>query len=110
MHGLELLKYNLSHFPQFIKAVLRRTKERAVGWIEYRDLNQNLVWIAIACALVYLLLLFVPTPLAQTTHTWLLHTSLVLSLVSFGFAVFLRIMRIIRLLYVTLKYIFTGRG
>ena len=110
MHGLELIKYNLSHFPEFVKALLRRTKEKAVGWIEWRDLNQNCIWIAIICAIIYLFLLFVPTPLSGGMRAWALQVSFMLSLGFCGFAVFLRVMRIIRQLYITLRYIFTGRG
>lgn len=109
MHGMELIKYNLSHFPEFVKTLLRRTKEKAVGWIEWKDLNQNCIWLAITCALIYLFLLFVPTPLSGGMRAWISRASFMLSLGFCGFAVFLRVMRIIRHLYITLRYIFTGR-
>lgn len=110
MSTRELLVYQLKHFPRYIRGVLRRTKERAVGWIEDNYLNKNLFFIGIVFAVVYQLPLLLPVPISAETKMRVMNTAGVMAVAFCGFALFLRIMRIVRHLWLTVKYIFTGRG
>lgn len=110
MHGMELIKYNLSHFPQFVKGLLRRTKERAVGWAEDISINRTLLMIALLCLFGCLQLFLLPLPLSASTNQSLTTLFTVLGFASLLFAIFLRVLRIVRHIYLTVKYIFTGRG
>lgn len=110
MSRRELLAYQIKHFPQYARGVLRRTKEKAVGWIEDTYLNKNLFFIGIVFAVVYLLPLLLPIPISAETKMRVMNTAGVMAVAFCGFALFLRIMRIVRHLWLTVKYIFTGRG
>lgn len=110
MSTRELFVYQLKHFPRYIRGVLHRTKEKAVGWIEDAYLNKNLFFIGIVCAVVYLLPLLLPVPISTETKMRVINTAGVMAVAFCGFALFLRIMRIVRHLWLTLKYIFTGKG
>ena len=109
MSRRELLTYQIRHFPQYARGVLRRTKEKAVGWIEDNYLNKNMFVIGAVCAVAYLLLLL-PVPIPADTRMSVMHITACLAIGFCGFALFLRIMRIVRQLWLTFKYIFTGRG
>jgi len=110
MSTKELFGYQLKHFPQYIRGVLHRSKEKAVGWIEDNYLNKNMFVIGAVCAVVYLLLLLLPVPISVDTRMSVMHIAAYLAIGFCGFALFLRIMRIVRQLWLTFKYIFTGRG
>ncbi len=110
MSTRELFVYQLKHFPRYIRGVLRRTKEKAVGWIEDTYLNKNLFFIGIVSAVVYLLLLLLPVPISAETKMRVMNTTGVMAVAFCGFALFLRVMRVVRHLWLTVKYIFTGRG
>lgn len=110
MSTRELFVYQLKHFPRYIRGVLRRTKEEAVGWIEDTYLNKNLFFIGIVSAVVYLLLLLLPVPISAETKMRVMNTTGVMAVAFCGFALFLRVMRVVRHLWLTVKYIFTGRG
>lgn len=110
MSRRELLAYQIKHFPQYARGVLRRTKEKAVGWIEDNFLNRNMFVIGGVCAVAYLLLLLLPIPISVDTRMSIMHITACLAIGFCGFALFLRVMRIVRQLWLTFKYIFTGRG
>lgn len=110
MSTRELFVYQLKHFPRYIRGVLRRTKEKAVGWIEDTYLNKNLFFIGIVSAVVYLLLLLLPVPISAETKMRVMNTTGVMAVAFCGFALFLRVMRVVRHLWLAVKYIFTGRG
>ena len=110
MSRRELLAYQIKHLPQYAQGVLRRTKEKAVGWIEDNYLNKNMFVIGAVCAVAYLLLLLLPVPISVDARMSVMHITACLAIVFCGFALFLRIMRIVRHLWLTIKYIFTGRG
>ncbi len=110
MSRRELLAYQIKHFPQYARGVLRRTKEKAVGWIEDNFLNTNMFVIGGVCAAAYLLLLLLPVPISVDTRMSIMHITACLAIGFCGFALFLRVMRIVRHLWLTIKYIFTGRG
>lgn len=109
MSRWEWLKYQTKNFPRYIKGILRRTKEKAVGWIEDNYLNNNIALIGIACAIVYLAFLLLPIPVMTDTRLSVMRA---MGKTATGFifvALFLRAMRIVRHLWLTIKYIFTGR-
>lgn len=111
MHGVEKLKYILSHFPQYLKGMLHRTKEKAVGWIEDNYLNRNLIVICLWCLSAYALFGYrlIPLPLSRAATVTVLQVLLGLALITGLFAIALRVMRIVRQLWLTVKYIFSGR-
>lgn len=111
MHGLEKLNYIIAHFPQYLKGMLHRTKEKAVGWIEDNYLNRNLIVICLWCLIGYILFGYrlIPLPASRSTATAVLETLFGLGFFAGFFAIFLRVMRIIRHLWLTVKYIFSGR-
>lgn len=109
MSTRELFVYQLKHFPRYIRGVLRRTKEKAVGWIEDNYLNKNLFFVGIVFAAVYLSLLLLPIPISAETKIRVMNTAEIMTVTFCGFALFLRIMRIVRHLWLTVKYIIIGR-
>lgn len=109
MSTRELFVYQLKHFPRYIRGVLRRTKEKAVGWIEDSYLNKNLFFVGIVFAAVYLSLLLLPIPISAETKIRVMNTAEIMTVTFCGFALFLRIMRIVRHLWLTVKYIIIGR-
>ena len=92
-----------------MKSILRRTKEKTVAWIEDNFLNVNLMVVSAICTSVYLLLLILPISIATSARIVIMSIMQTMALISVGFAVFLRVMRVVRQLWLTLKYIFTGR-
>ena len=109
MSGSELFKYQMKDFPRYMKSILRRTKEKTVAWIEDNFLNVNLMVVSAICTSVYLLLLILPISIATSARIVIMSIMQTMALISVGFAVFLRVMRVVRQLWLTLKYIFTGR-
>lgn len=110
MSANELLLYRLKHFPQYIGAVLRRTKEKIVGWIEDNYLNNNMLLICAICLALHILintsLIYLPNEIKGIVLT----TCTTIAFVLGGFALFLRIMRIIRHVWLSIKYILGGKG
>ena len=109
MRGKELLKYQLSHFPQYLKRALHRVREKAVGWILDDWINKNLLIISGAALVGYLLLLFIPLDWDAEVLSTVKMIFSVTWLAAFGFALLLRILRIVKLIFNSIKYIITGR-
>lgn len=109
LQGKDLLRYQLKHFPQYMRGVLRRTKEKAVGWIEDNGLNRNLLAICAICMIVCFLIRFQIMGLPVATDSDMVAFCKMVAIISGGFALFLRIMRVVRQLWLTVKYVFSGR-
>jgi len=111
MTGIEKFNYAMSHLPQYLKGMLHRIKEKAVGWIEDNYLNRNMMIVCLWSLIAYALLVYrvVPLPFANETTILIIKIFLGLSILNGCFAIFLRVMRIVRHLWLTLKYIVIGR-
>lgn len=111
LHGIEKLRYIVSNLPQYLNGMLRRTKEKAVGWIEDNYISRNLIIIFLWCLTAYALFSFGPIhlPVPSDAEVIVLQILLDLGLISGLFALLLRTMRIVRHLWLTVKYIFSGR-
>lgn len=111
LKGMEKVKYMLSHLPSVLKTLFRRTKEKAVGWFEDNYLNRNLIVISVLCLFFYVLLAYeaVALPICVAAKQGLMQTCAILMYSSLALSIFLRVMCIVRHIWLTIKYIFSGR-
>lgn len=110
MSAAERLRYNLKHLPQFFKRILRRTKNKSYDWMGDSGLHHDLTVLSLGCLLAYLLFVFIPVPIPDGIRAFFLRLSVWVGLFGFAGLVFVRLLRILCVIYKSLRYIFTGRG